>query len=252
MIRSAILLFVMLIVTPPLSLIAIFASFVGAPDRFYDRLARVWCRCALLASGVPVYAEGLEKVPRDRPIIVASNHVSWFDVLALAVLVPQRYRFVAKQELRRVPLWGRAWQASGHISVDRKDTQAAVRSLNEAGRLIRTDNSAVVIFPEGTRATGDEMLPFKKGAFRLALSLGVDIVPTAVIGSGEVLPRNGWRVRKRPIIVRFGLPVATRGVGEDRLDALIERVRADIEALRRARHDHGMEDHAGDHEHSRP
>jgi 1-acyl-sn-glycerol-3-phosphate acyltransferase len=251
MIRSAWTVLVMLMVTPPLSLLVIVASFTTVDERFYDRIGRLWCRCALWASGVPIRAEGLEHVPRDRPVIIVSNHASWFDVLALAVLVPQRYRFVAKQELSRVPLWGRAWQACGHISVNRQDTQAAVKSLAAAGRLIRTDNSAVVIFPEGTRSATGELLPFKKGAFRLALSLGADLVPAAVIGSRDVLPRNGWRVRKRPIIVRFGFPVVVGNIGEDRLDDLIGRVRRDIEGMMRASTNPASEDHAGDHQHSR-
>jgi 1-acyl-sn-glycerol-3-phosphate acyltransferase len=242
---------VVLFVTPPLSLAAIVGALVRADDRLPDWLGRAWCRTILWASGVPVRAVGLEHVPRDRPVVIASNHASWFDVAALATLIPNRYRFVAKRELERVPLWGRAWRAAGHISIDRQDTQAAIRSLAIAGELIRSDNSAVVIFPEGTRSASDEMLPFKKGAFRLAMQLGVDIVPVGITGSRDVLPRNAWRVRRRPIIVRFGVPVAVAALGEDRLDELMQRVRSDIERLRHPVNGPESEEHAGYRERTR-
>jgi 1-acyl-sn-glycerol-3-phosphate acyltransferase len=251
LIRSIVAIFVLLLVTPPLSLATIFGALFGASDRTYDALARAWCRSILWASGVPILAEKVDHIPRDRPVVILSNHESWLDVVVLAVLVPQRFRFVAKQELRRIPLWGRAWQAAGHISIDRQDTQRAIESLRRAEETVRSDNSAVIIFPEGTRAVTDEMLPFKKGGFRLALSIGADIVPVGIEGSREALPRDSWRLRRRLIIVRFGVPIRASDYGEDRIDELMMMVRGAIDTLRHPPDEPGTEDHAGDHEHSR-
>lgn len=251
MINSALAMLVMLLVTPPLSLAAILGALFGASDRTQDALARAWSGSILRAGGVQFRAEGLDNVPRHRPVVILSNHTSWLDVPILAVLVPKRFRFVAKEELRRVPLWGRAWEAAGHISIDRQDTQRAIESLRRAEALVRTDNSAVIIFPEGTRSRTDAMLPFKKGGFRMAVAIGADIVPVGIDGSREALPRDSWRLRRRPIIVRFGSPIRAAEYGEDRLDDLMTAVRGAIDALRHPPDEPGTEDHAGDHEHSR-
>jgi 1-acyl-sn-glycerol-3-phosphate acyltransferase len=178
-----------------------------------------------------VRVEGREHIAPDRPQVFASNHVSHVDVIALAAQIPKPFRFVAKKELARIPLFGRAWQAAGHISVDRGDRASAVASLDAAGRLIRQDNSSVVIFPEGTRGNGQGMLPFKKGAFMLALRTGVEIVPAAVLGTRAVLPKGAWRLRAGPVIVRFGAPIDTTRYDEATRDALIDEVRTRIEKL---------------------
>jgi len=250
-IRSLITYLVLLIVTPPLSVVVIFGSFIGMPNWIADGIPRFWCALLIRVAGIPITAEGLERMPRDRPVVITCNHQSWLDVGALATLVPQRYRFVGKRELERVPLWGRAWVAAGHISVDRANTQEAVRSLQRASELVRTDNSAIIIFPEGTRSPTGELLPFKKGAFRLAAGLGIDIVPVGISGSREMLPRGGWRIREGRITVRFGEPIPPRGYGPGQIDELMARVRAAIERLRALPADPNSEDNAGNHEHPR-
>ena len=199
--------------------------------RFYDGAARVWAGWILGASGVPHEAEGVENIPLDRPEIFVSNHQSWFDVLALAVHVPKRARFVAKKELERIPIFGAAWKAAGHVSIDRQNRASAIESLDRAGRLLREDNSSVMIFPEGTRSWDGQLQPFKKGAFMLALHARVDIVPAAVVGSHEVLPKGGWRIRKRPILVRFGHPIPVAAYDDSRRDELIERARDEVRRL---------------------
>lgn len=216
------------------SIVVICALFRVKGPGVYDWSARFWARWILWAANTPVTVEGLENIRKEEPQIFAANHVSWFDVWALAAIIPKRYRFVAKKELGRIPLFGTAWKAAGHISVDRSDRASAIKSLDEAGRRLRKDNSSVVIFPEGTRSRTGEMLPFKKGAFMLALHTGVDIIPVAVIGTRRILPADGWRVRSGPIIVRFGEPVRTSDYTEAERDELIAEVRSRIEALRDA------------------
>ena len=199
--------------------------------RFYDWGARGWARWILRGSGTPVQLVGMENVQRDSPLIFVSNHHSWYDVFALAAVVPRRFRFVAKKELERLPLFGRAWKAAGHISVDRSNRVSAIQSLDEAGRLIREDGGSVILFAEGTRSRDGKLLPFKKGAFMLALHTGIDIVPTAVCWTREILPKGGWRIRPGPIMVRFGEPVRTADFAVAERDALMKEVRQRIEDL---------------------
>ena len=217
--------------TVVLATITVVAALLRIRGRIYDWTGRTWGKWMLWASGAPVYIEGLENVNRDRPQIFAANHVSWYDVWALAARIPKRYRFVAKKELAAIPLFGQAWKAAGHISIDRSNRSSAIASLDEAGRRLRRDNSSVVIFPEGTRSPTGELLPFKKGAFMLALRTGVEIVPVAVLGTRRILPKGGWRIRSGPIILRFGAPIPTEEYDESTRDELIARVRGEVEEM---------------------
>ena len=209
----------------------IVTSFFRPNERMYDRLTRRWSKFILRRSGVSLYAEGLDHVALDAPQIFLSNHQSLYDVFALVNLIPKRYRFVGKKELERIPIFGQSWKAAGHISLDRKDRAAAIRALDAAGEVIRNDASSVVVFPEGTRSPDGNLLPFKKGAFMLALRTGVDIVPVAVLGSRAVLPKGKWRIRGGPIIVRFGEPIRTAEWPIAQRNELMAEVRARIEEL---------------------
>lgn len=201
-------------------------------SEYYAWAGRAWCGWILWASGCDVRVEGLENVDPNSPQILVGNHQSWFDVPAIAANLPKNYHFVAKKELEKVFIFGRAWKAAGHISVDRTDRESAIRSLESAGRQLRDERSAVVIFAEGTRAPTDQLQPFKKGAFMLALHSGVPIVPFAVAGSRRVLPKGRWRVRPGPIIVRFGEPIPTGDIPHTRRDPLVAQVREDVRRLR--------------------
>jgi 1-acyl-sn-glycerol-3-phosphate acyltransferase len=199
--------------------------------RWFDGCTRYWSHSILWAAGTEVIAEGTEHIPQDQPEIIVSNHVSWLDIPAIATTLPKRMRFVAKKELTRIPLFGSAMVNAGHISIDRQDRSSAIESLERAGAALRSDNSSVVIFAEGTRSADGTLQPFKKGAFMLAVHTGVNVVPTAVIGSHEVLPKHHWRLRKGSIIVRYGEPIPMTGFGPNNRDELVQLVRARIEEL---------------------
>jgi 1-acyl-sn-glycerol-3-phosphate acyltransferase len=219
------------VATISLSFVVIGCALLRVRGRVYGWAATTWARWILAASGVHVRLEGMENLSTAAPRIIVSNHASWYDVWALAAYIPGVYHFVAKKELAQIPIFGTAWKAAGHISVDRSDRQAAIRSLRAAGERMRVEKASVVIFPEGTRSATGELLPFKKGAFMLALHTGVDIVPTAVLGGRHILPKGAWRVRPGTIIVRFGTPIATDAYDEDNRDELIGHVRTAIETM---------------------
>ncbi|MEO5509680.1 MAG: lysophospholipid acyltransferase family protein [Longimicrobiales bacterium] len=219
------------LVTIPLATLMILGGLFGASGDYFWWGARSWGRCILWASNVRVRLEGVEHLALDRPQVIVSNHSSWFDVFALAAKLPKRYRFVAKIELARIPVFGRGWVASGHIAIDRSDHVAALAAMDRAGEVIRSDNSAIIIFPEGTRSPTGEMLPFKKGGFMVALRTGADLLPCAVIGSRDIHSKADWRVRSGEITIRFGEPVATAGCTEQDRGRLIQRVRGEIAAM---------------------
>jgi 1-acyl-sn-glycerol-3-phosphate acyltransferase len=182
-------------------------------------------------AGVRVRMEGAEREKLDRPLIVVANHLSWYDVFVLAGFFPGRSRFVAKDELRKIPLFGAAWETCGHVRVNRGDRAEAVRSLNEAGDRIHRERLNVIVFPEGTRSPDGALLPFKKGAFVLALQTGVPILPVGISGSRDVMAKGSFRIRPGEIVVRVGEPIPVDGLTVADRDALMARARADVQAL---------------------
>jgi 1-acyl-sn-glycerol-3-phosphate acyltransferase len=224
MIRTAWTGLVIVLATAWYGAIAIAASLLGVRGGIYVWATRSWSRTILRASGCSVRTEGTEHLLLGAPQIIASNHISAFDIFALAAVLPIPFHFVAKKELERIWLFGRAWQAAGHISIDRSDRRLALQSLRQAGEKIRQEKSAAIIFPEGTRSRSGDLQPFKKGAFLLASEAGVPVIPTAVSGSFEIMPPNSWWVRPREILVRFGAPVSPTGPAEELLDAVHQQV----------------------------
>jgi 1-acyl-sn-glycerol-3-phosphate acyltransferase len=196
------------------------------PRGYYLWAGRVFSKALLWAAGTPVRLVGLEHVDRTHPQVVACNHQSMFDVWAIAAHLPVRYHFVAKKEIRRIPIFGRASEAAGHVFVDRGNHVAAIESLKHAGRKILELRSTAVVFPEGTRSLTGYLQPFKKGPFVMAIEAGVPIVPAVVEGTFEILPKRSLRLHPRPITVQFGPPVDTRRYTHHDRDALIARVHA--------------------------
>jgi len=173
-------------------------------------LARSWARFTLLCSGARVELRGRENIP-DGPAVYMANHVSHFDVFAILGHLDIQFRWTVKKELYTIPLLGLAMRRAGYIMIDRSNHEKAVRSLKTAAEKIRNGTS-IVIFPEGTRSCdGRLQYPFKKGGFHLAMESGVPIVPITVVGSHEVLPKHGKRVKPGTITMNVGRPIETAG-----------------------------------------
>ncbi|MBI4541357.1 MAG: 1-acyl-sn-glycerol-3-phosphate acyltransferase [Gemmatimonadetes bacterium] len=202
------------------------------PERLGRECARRWGRGILRASGTPVTVEGLEHVRPDRAQILISNHESWYDIFALATYVPGPLRFVGKKELARMPVFGPGFRAAGHIFVDRGDHASALQSMALVSERIRREPGTVVILPEGTRTRTGQLLPFKKGAFVLAIQSQVPIIPAAVAGSRAVLPKGRFRIHPGPIHMAIGEPIETRGMTPADRDRLLAISRGRVTELR--------------------
>jgi 1-acyl-sn-glycerol-3-phosphate acyltransferase len=152
------------------------------------------------------------------------------DIWAVFVTIPASFRFIAKKQLARIPLFGWAMSAGRFIFIDRQNPLAARRSMDEAARRIRSGQS-VVIFPEGTRTRTGHLLPFKKGGFHLAIDSGAAIVPVAIRGSRTAMPRGAALIRAGTVAVEVDEPIPTTGMTAADRDALMERVRGRIAAM---------------------
>ena len=196
-------------------------------------VAQKWITWILRSCGIKVVVEGdgLERLGPDRPFVLMSNHQSVFDIAAIVTTwYPRNWRFVAKRELTWIPFFGWALKLGGHVIIDRSRHASAIESLERAAQQVR-DGTTVMIFPEGTRGPGGEMLPFKSGGFHLATQAGVPILPVSVSGSASITPKGSLRIESGVIRIRYGSPIETAGRESDaERQALKDEVRAAIQA----------------------
>jgi 1-acyl-sn-glycerol-3-phosphate acyltransferase len=201
-----------------------------SPD-YLHAYARLWGKVGLLFAGVSLEVEGRERIPTDRAVIYMANHQSNLDVLALFAGLPGQFRWLAKEELFRVPLFGFAMRRSGYIPVARSDRKRSMQSMAEAAERIH-DGTSVVIFPEGTRSDDGRLLPFKKGGFILAMQARATILPVTIVGSGAITPKGTLRIcgGPRTIRVHIGEPLETSGRALNERDNLMKEVFCNIAA----------------------
>jgi len=161
-----------------------------------------------------------------RPYLFVSNHRSMADIWLLAQL-PWEMKFLSKAAVFRVPVLGWEMKLAGDISLSRGDRGSARRAmLDMRQRLL--DGSSLVVFPEGTRSADGSLGPFREGAFRLAIDLGVDVVPLAISGTETALPKHSMVFQRTTATVEVLPPVSVAGMTAADAPALAERVRADI------------------------
>jgi 1-acyl-sn-glycerol-3-phosphate acyltransferase len=187
---------------------------------------------ALGLAGIRYKVTGRGFVPKGRAVVFCSNHESNVDPPVLFKALHRRLHVLFKAELQKLPILGRVMVAGGFVPVERDRREASMASIDRAAASIREGNS-FLIFPEGTRSRTDEMLPFKKGGFIMAIKAQAPIVPVAVSGGRAAMQKGSWFVRPVMVRVRIGEPVETAGLDVGDRDELIERVRERIEEIRR-------------------
>lgn len=191
------------------------------------KLAGIWARSILFGSRIKVRVRGVSNIDPSRSYIFMPNHQSLFDIPVILGCLPVQFRWLAKHELFKIPLFGIAMQRTGYISIDRSNRKAAFKSLQIAARNIRNGVS-VVIFPEGTRSSDGRILPFKKGGFVLAIKSGVPITPIIIQGTSAIMTKNQRKITPGEVLLEVRPPIATSDYTLKNKEALMERVRSVI------------------------
>ncbi len=222
------------LITNPLALIiftlfavtGIVAGWFGSPGHW---VARYYSRLLLWASGVSVETHGLDRVPGSGGFVLVANHRSFIDTPILIAYLPADFRFLAKASLFRMPIVGGHLRRGGHIGVVREDARSAVKSIAQAAQLLQSGRS-VLLFAEGSRSTGG-MRNFKGGAAHLAIKSGAALVPVALSGTPEILPKGSVTIRSGKVRLYVGDPIAVSGMRPQDRDALTAELQARVSGL---------------------
>jgi len=203
---------------------------LGRPDlaERTDRRLGWWSAKLHDVADMRVKVEGRENFAAGETFVVMSNHQSHFDIPVLYQALQRRLRMVAKKELFRIPLFGRAMRSSGFVEVDRRDRERAVRALDGA-RVALAAGTNIWIAPEGTRSETGKLATFKKGGFHLALAAGARILPVSIDGTKDVLPAHSREIRRgHSVRVVINPPIDPAEYGPERMDELVAAVREAI------------------------
>jgi 1-acyl-sn-glycerol-3-phosphate acyltransferase len=180
--------------------------FVKDKPGFHYWLATKFAQFGCFITGMRLTVYGLENVPKDRNYLLLSNHKSLLDVTSYFAASPRRLSFFAKKELLKVPILGWDIKMQEHFIVDRQNARQGVKQLQELSDALREGRS-ILIFPEGTRSTTDEILPFKRGAFKMAANTGTTILPAYIHGSDVLVPKTSLLTQPGNYSISFGQPI---------------------------------------------
>jgi 1-acyl-sn-glycerol-3-phosphate acyltransferase len=192
--------------------------------------ARWWCRLVALTIGARLHVHGTGNVEPDRAYVYMANHASLIDTPALFACLPYQFKIMAKKGLFHVPFMGWHLWSSGNFPIPRDSGRRGLaRSLRLVIEGVRSGKS-LALFPEGTRTSDGSLQEFKPGGFKIAMRAGAPIVPVAIRGTFQLLPRTTLAPRPGRVDVFIGEPIDTRLFDDKRLPELMELTRRGIEA----------------------
>jgi len=227
MIRTAFIILYVLPATAVFCILAIVVSFFNRSGNPVHIIARVWSKSILFVSGIDVTVAGLSNIDPSQSYIYMSNHCSNFDIPVLLGCLPIQFRWLAKAELFKIPIFGRAMRGAGYVKIDRFNRVSAFKSIDQVAAKMKNGVS-VMIFPEGTRSEDGNLKPFKKGGFVMAIDSGVSIVPVILEGTRSIMAKGSWRIIPGSVTLSIEKPIATTGYIRDTKDDLIKYVRSVI------------------------
>jgi len=188
-----------------------------------------WARINSFFTPMVLEVAGRENIDPEQSYVIISNHQSHYDIFVLYGWIGVDFKWVMKESLRKIPFLGPACARLGHIFIDRSDSKSAIESINRAKEKI-INGTSVIFFPEGTRSSTEEMISFKKGAFRFALDLEIPILPVTIIGTRNVLPRDTMNLFPGKVKMVIHPPVEIEGYRDKDIQILMDECRAVIQS----------------------
>ena len=205
-VRSVLALLFWLITVPIAALVAFPWTLATGDIRFLYWAGMGLCYAGPRIAGASVKLVGLDKIDRSGTYIFMSNHVSNIDPPILVPLIPGRTSVLAKKEIWRIPILGKALDMAEIVPVERENRESAIQSIRRAGEVMRHGIN-MTIYPEGTRSRDGRLLPFKKGPFHLAAETGFPIVPITILGTYEMMPKGQAFVKSGTVTLVFHPPI---------------------------------------------
>jgi 1-acyl-sn-glycerol-3-phosphate acyltransferase len=192
-------------------------------------IAKLWCRQILAVGGVTVRVNGLGNIAPQTKYSLLGNHQSNLDIQSLICVTPLYLYFIAKKELFNIPMLGWGIRALGHFPIDRSNARQTLKTFSLAAQRLRgTGHMSAVLFPEGTRSVDGKLGKFKQGSFTLVLEAGLPILPVAIQGTCEVLPKKSALVRPGTITITFLKPIDISNWPSHDKAGLLQHVRESI------------------------
>jgi len=184
----------------------------------------MWGRVLAWLAPVRVDMEGLENIDPDKSYVVVANHQSQFDIPVVYGWIGLDLRWVAKAELGKIPFLGTGSRAVGHVFIDRSDPEQARAAIGRAVKKLGP-GSGLLFFAEGTRSRSGKLLPFKKGAFRIAVDQQLPVLPVTLVNARDILPAGSLRIRPGRVRVVVHPPLPTEGLERGQSGALRQQCR---------------------------
>jgi 1-acyl-sn-glycerol-3-phosphate acyltransferase len=218
----------MLAITVVLGLVCIATGAVFTQDAA-NVAAVLWSRLSCAIVPVRVVLTGKKNFTPQNAYVVVANHQSMVDIPVIHGFMGLHIKWVMKQELHNIPIFGTACHYLGCIFIDRSHRDAAIRSIHHARKLL-SPRASVLFFAEGTRSRDGQVRPFKKGAFVFARETGLPILPVTIKNSYQLLPPDSLDLVPGKVEIIVHRPVYVLANDPDRMDAVIASVRATIAA----------------------
>jgi len=222
---------VMAVITIVCGSLSLLASLVDKKGNVQHRIARIWARGCVWASGARLKIVGAENLRKHAVAVYASNHTSYMDTPVIFGALPFQFRILARKELWPIPFIGWYLNRSGQIQIDTRNPRATLSSLGAGARALRS-GMALFVFPEGGRTSDGELRPFLSGAAYLAIRAQVPLVPIALSGVYELLPIHTRHFYPGEVTLSVGEPIDTAGMTLRHAEELTGTLRAAIEGLR--------------------
>lgn len=194
------------------------------------QIVKVAAKIVLFTAGEKVELIGIEKVPTDKPVLFVGNHNSIFDVVTFYAYMPVPTGFIAKKEVKKIPLLNLWMYCMGCIYIDRSSPRKGLKSIETGVERIKAGDS-IFVFPEGTRSKTGEMRPFKPGCLRLAEKTGCPIIPVAMINTGKVFEGNHYKLHRVDCKMIFGDPIYPEDMPSENKRECAEFVQSKVQGL---------------------